>query len=304
MLISYARVVKFAFKDFWRNFGLSLMTISILALTYLSLNLLVLVNYFTDTAIKLVRNRVDISVYFGPDATDDRIMGVRGNLLSLPEVRDVAFVSREAALEQFKAAHADEPAILDALSEVGENPLGAVIIIKAKESADYGPILQALQGPAISSLVEDKVVEDHRALLDRLTGITGKIKSATWALIGVFGFISLLIVFNTIRVAIYIHREEIAIMRLVGASSNFVRLPFLIETVVFNLLALGLVVALVLPTVSVIEPAASLFFDVESVGLSEYFRAHWPRLFGYQLGAVTLLSLFAATVSMRRHLRK
>ena len=86
MLISYSRVFKFALKDFWRNLGLSLMTISILLLTYFSLNLLVLVNFFTEAAIQSIESRVDISVYFGPDVSDDRILGVRGNLTSLPEV--------------------------------------------------------------------------------------------------------------------------------------------------------------------------------------------------------------------------
>ena len=216
MVISSLRVVKFALKDFWRNLGLSLMTISILVLTYLSLNLLVLVNFFTDTAVTLIENRVDISVYFGPEVSDERIMGVRGNLTSLPEVKDVAFVSRDEALSQFKKNHEDEPAILEALQEVGENPLGAVLVIKAKDASNYEPILDALKGPAISSLVEDKTVEDHRALIDRLNRITDKVKRAALGLSLMFAFISLLIVFNTIRVAIYIHREERSEERRVG----------------------------------------------------------------------------------------
>ncbi len=304
MLISSLRVFKFAVKDFWRNFGLSLMTISILTLTYVSLNLLVVVNFFTDTAIKLIENRVDISVYFGPDVSADRVMGVRGNLLNLPEVKDVTFVSRDDALAQFKKTHASDPSILEALQEVGDNPLGPVLIVKANSAENYGPILEALKGPAISSLVKDKTVEDHRSLIERLTAITDKVKRAAIGLSLMFAFISLLIVFNTVRVAIYIHREEISIMRLVGASSNFVRLPFLIETVFFNLIALGLVAAAVFPALRVIEPAASAFFDNAQVGLVDYYRNNWIAIFGYQLAAVTALSLLAAWFSMRRNLRK
>lgn len=304
MLISSTRVFKFALVDFWRNLGLSVMTITILVLTYLSLNLLVTVNYFTDTAVKLIQDRVDISVYFGPDVSNDRVMGVRGNLISLPEVRDVVFVSRDDALAQFKQNHADDPAILSALQEVGDNPLGAVLVVKAKDATHYGPILDALKSPAITSLVQDKVVEDHQLLIDRLTQITEKVKRAAIGLSALFAFISLLIVFNTIRVAIYIHREEIAIMRLVGASSNFVRLPFLLETIVFNLIALGLVAAAVFPTAAAIEPAARAFFDTDTVALQEYFRTNWLMIFGYEFGIVTFLSLAAAWLSMRRHLKK
>jgi len=303
MILSAARVVKFAFKDFWRNLGLSLMTISILVLTYFSLNLLVIVNFFTDAAIQVIENRVDISVYFGPDVSDERVMGVRGNLTSLPEVKDVIFISRDEALEQFKKNHADEPEILAALQEVGENPLGPVLVIKAKDAGRYGPILEALESPAIKSLVEDKTVQDHRVLIERLTSVTARVQRVALGLSLVFALISLLIVFNTIRVSIYIHREEIAIMRLVGASSNFVRIPFLIETVLFNLISLGIVAAFVFPALNVIEPAARAFFDAD-VGITAYYREHWLEIFGYQLAAVTFLSLIATWLSMRRYLKK
>lgn len=303
MIVSGVRVFKFALKDFWRNLGLSLMTISILVLTYLSLNLLVIVNFFTDAAISVIENRVDISVYFGPDVSDDRILAVRGDLTSLPEVKEVEFISRDQALERFKRNHADEPAILEALQEVGENPLGAVLVVKAKDAASYGPILQALDSPSIKNLVADKTVEDHRALIERLVLITNKVQRAALGLSLVFALISLLIVFNTIRVSIYIHREEIAIMRLVGASSNFVRVPFLIETLVFNVLALALVVAAVFPALGVIEPAARAFFDAD-VAIGAYFREHWLQIFGYQLAAVGFLSLVATALSMGRYLKK
>jgi cell division transport system permease protein len=303
MFLSAARVVKFAFKDFWRNLGLSLMTISILVLTYFSLNLLVVVNFFTDAAIKVIEDRVDISVYFGPEVSDDRVHGVRGNLTSLPEVKDVVFISRDEALETFKRNHAEEPEILAALQEVGENPLGPVLVIKAKDAGRYGPILEALESPAIKSLVEDKTVQDHKALIERLTSVTAKVQRAALGLSVVFALISLLIVFNTIRVSIYIHREEIAIMRLVGASSDFVRIPFLIETFLFNLISLGIVAALVFPALNVVEPAARAFFDAD-VGVIAYYREHWMTIFGYQLGAVTFLSLLATALSMRRYLKK
>jgi len=304
MLISTTRVIKFAFTDFWRNLGLSLMTVTILVLTYVALNLLVLVNFFTETAIQSVENRVDVSVYFGPDVSDDRIVGVRGNLMNLPEVKEVVFISRAEALEQFRANHADEPEILEALDEVGQNPLGAVLVVKAKDATDFGPILEYLQSPEISALVEDKTVEDHRGLVERLTEITGKIETAAMGLTLMFALISLLIVFNTIRVAIYIHREEIAIMRLVGASSNFVRLPFLIETVMYNVVALAVVVAMLFPALRLMEPSAAGFFAAEAIGLESYFRMNWVKIFGYQLAAVTMLSVVAAWLSMRRYLRK
>lgn len=92
-------------------------------------------------------------------------------------------------------------------------------------------------------------------------------------------------------------------MRLVGASSDFVRVPFLIETMLFNLISLGVVAALVFPALNVVEPVARAFFDAD-VGVTAYYREHWMRIFGYQLGAVTFLSLIATSLSMRRYLRK
>lgn len=303
MFVSLIRIIKFAFQNFFRNFWLSLITITILVLTLFSINILVLMNFLAATAIESVQEKIDVSVYFYPEVEEESVQNVRSYLVGLSQVKDVKYISEAEALEKFSNIHEDNESIITSLEELEENPLGATLVIKTHSPEDYPFVLETLDNPEFTSFIQDKNFDDHKEIISRIDSITDRVRNFGVILSGVFVMIAVLIVANTIRVAIYTHREEIGIMKLVGASNWFVRMPFLLEGVIYAFLATLAIVAIVYPVSLVIEPYVSGFFETESVGMIEYLNANFIWIFVSQFLALTILNIISTGFSLGRYLK-
>lgn len=282
---------------------LSLATTSIMVLTIISVNLLFLFNLIGNKAIKLVEDKVDVSVYFKPDISDEIVLSARSFLTEQDGVRDVQFVGRDLALERFRERHKSDPAIIASLDELEENPLGASLKIKAEDPSKYKIILDSLDNPTYRGTILEKSFDDHQILIEKLGAATKKVEKSVLALSVMFAFIVILIVVNSVRVAIYTRREEIGIMKLVGASDWFIRLPFLLEATFAGALAAFVAVLVVIPTVGVIQPYMVKFFGTETVDLIAYLRSHGLALFGTQILGAMLLPMGIAGAAVGRYLK-
>ncbi|MFH1225990.1 MAG: permease-like cell division protein FtsX [bacterium] len=301
--VSLYRAARFALQDFWRNIWLSLITVFIIMLTLFLVNLLLTVNVLTDQAVKLVEEKVDVSVYFTTKATEKQVLEVRSTLLELPAVREVEYLSEADALIAFKVKHQNDPTILETLKELDQNPLGATLVIKAKNPQDYPGIIEALGEESISRLIEDRDFDDYQAVIKKINAITSRVYQSGAVLSGVFILVVLLIVFNTIRIAIYTHREEIGIMRLVGANNWFIRLPFLLESVLYSLLACLLVVILIYPLLGVVQSYMGNFFQTNDFSIISYFNGHFILIFGLEFLGMALLNIVASSWATRKYLK-
>lgn len=302
-LISHFRVIKFAFQDFYRNFWLSVATISVLVLTLISVNVLLTVNVIGKVALSLVKSKIDVSVHFKPEIDESRVQTVKISLLSLPEVKDVEYVSPAQSLERFSDMYKQDELVLKSLGEVGVNPFGSTLVVRARELENYPNIMKALEDPVLSEMIEEKDFDDRQAIIDRIEAIAKKIE---WFGLGsslLFCLITLLIVFNTIRVSIYTHRDEIRIMRLVGASNGFIRGPFYVEAILWSVLALGVTLGLMYPAVTFLQPFAQRFFGTDSVDLIGFYQANYLQVFGSQLAAVALMALVTTKMATGRYLK-
>lgn len=303
MLVSSYRVGKFALQNVWRNFWLSLITITMLVLTLLTVNILVVLNFVTDQAIQAVEDRVEVSVYFHANAPDTSVQNAVAYLRSLQQVRDVQTISANEALQQFAARHQNDETILKSLEEIGTNPFGSSLIVKAHEVADFETVLEALENPQFRDDIREKDFSNYEAIISRIKETTDRIRTFGIVLSAIFLFIAILIVFNTVRMGLFIHREEIGIMKLVGASNWFVRAPFLLEMALLSLVALGVTLVVIYPTLAVLEPKFGFYFGGETVGLIDYFEQHGWQLFGLQLIGLVILTLFSTWMAMRKYLR-
>ena len=302
-LITIYRVFKFAFQNFWRNIWLSVITVSMLVLTLLTVNVLVVLNVVTGTAIDTVENKIDVSVYFKPDTSDDIIQGAQGYLRSLDQVVDAQLITADQALERFQERHLDEVDILRSLEEVDGNPFGSSLVVKARSSKDFNFILESLENPQYRDYIEKKEFDDYEEIINNINNITDKVRWFGFALSGIFMLIAILIVFNTVRVAIFIHREEISIMRLVGASSTFIRAPFLVEAALFSLLATLITIIITYPVLGILEPRFDAFFGTTSTGLLDYYNTNLLMIFGAQFIGMALINILASSVAMRKYLK-
>lgn len=304
MMTQGLRAIRFAFQNFWRNFWLSLVTVSMLTLTLLSVNALLILDRTAQAAIRAVEDRIEVSVYLFPTVSEERVASATATLRALPQVRDVETVTADEALDRFKRRHAGEDAILKSLDEIDHNPFGPSLIIKARSTADFPLILDALQNPQFRDDIREKDFSNYADLISRVRETTDRARTFGLGVAMLFLFIAIMIVFNTVRIGIFIHREEIGIMKLVGATNPFVKAPFLIEAVLYSLLATLIAVGLVLPSVAALEPKLDLLFGSgQAVGLVAFFQANGFMIFGAEFLVLALLNVVATSLAMRKYLR-
>lgn len=302
MFTSITRVIKFSFQDFFRNFWLSIVTLTILVLALFAVNLLIIFNLVTKVAINSIEDKVDINVYFKPDISEDQVKNVQTYLQTLAQVKSVDFISKDQALINFKAKHQDNPKILQSLEEIENNPLGASLVVKAKNSADYPLILETLQTPQYNNLIESKDFEDHKAVIERINGITSKVGKGVIVIAILFALISILIIFNAIRMAIYTHREEIIAMKLIGATDWFIEGPFLLQGIIFGIMSMLITLLILYPLLGFIRPYLQLILEGD-FNIVNYFNDNFFLIFGLELLGAILLNLISSYVAVKRYVK-
>lgn len=303
MFVFIYRTLKFAFKGFIRNIWLSIVTIIILILTLFSITMVAGINFVAEQAINSIKDKVDVSVYFKPDVTEDKIVNIRHRLEELSSVKLVDYVSKEDALLRFKDKHKDDPIILESINQLGENPLSATLIIQANSIDEYPDILSFLDNSDYDDLIQDKNFDDNEKVINQLSQISDKVENIGIIVSIIFIIIAILIVFNTIRINIYTHREEIGIMKLVGATNWFVRAPFIVESIIYALLAVVISMAILYPLLGVIAPQVSNFFEGYNLDLVSYFHENFWLIIGWQLGFAIILSIISSSIAIGRYLR-
>jgi len=301
-MISINRLFKFAVQDIGRNFGLSFMTVLILVLTILSVNALLSVQIITDKAVEMVKNQVNVSVYFNPDASANDVQKIQKYVLSFDEVVDARLESSDEVLASFRQRHNLSPDILSALSELDQNPFGPTMVIKTKEPSDYKKITQALNVPEYKGIIEAKSFDEHSGAIDKIQNITSRAESFVLGLVVLFVIFSFLIVFNMVRAAIHSQRAEIAIKRLVGASGWFISGPYFIASFIFSLFSLFVSLLIIYISFRFIDPYLSSIFT-DGFSLTNYYNSHILYLFGPQFLSVLILTSVSTVFAMRKQLQ-
>lgn len=302
-LATIQRIINFAWQSFWRNIWLSVVTITIIVLTFISINFLIILNVVTDASIQIIKDKVDVSLYFRPDATEPQVLEVETYLSSLTQIKAINYVSQQQALEEFRQLHRQDTVIIESLEELDDNPIGATLQIKAKNIDDYPTIIQVLENSKYDDLILDKNFDDHQVYIAKIKNFSDNIGKAGLFIAGLFIFIASLIVFNTIRVAIYTHRQEIGVMKLVGATNWFIRSPFLLEAVFYGIIACLISIAVVYPLLNFIQPFLNNFFLTEEFSLVNYFNENFWQIFGLELLTIILISIISSSIAIRRYLK-
>lgn len=298
--VKIKRAVKVGFINFWRNGWVSLATILVMVITLFVIGGLIFGRALLNSTLSQLENKVDITVYFKTDTNEDDILSLKNQLAKLNEVASINYVSADQALDAFKARHADNALITQSLDELGENPLEANLNIKAKDPAQYEGISQFLETGGVSSI--DKVdYNQNKAVIDRLSNILSASRNAGVGITLVLSVIAVLVAFNTIRLAIYTSRDEIAVMRLVGASSQYIRGPFIIEGIMHGLIAAIFTMIIFHPLTYWLGPMAKSFFG--GPDLFTYYISNFFQLLMILTGAGILLGSFSAYIATRRYLK-
>jgi cell division transport system permease protein len=295
--ITTQRIIKAGFVNFWRNGSVSLSAVLVMIVALFMIGSTLLVTAFLGTALKDLQDKIDVNVYLDANADETAIMALKAQIEALPEVKQVTYISKEDALATFKDRHQNDNRIIQALDEIGSNPLTAVLNIKAKEPSQYEGISAFLSNkselsPASTLSIVNKVnYNDNKVAIDRLSKIIIGVQKLGGIITAVMIGLSILITFNTIRLAIFIARDEIGVMRLVGGSAQFVRGPFVVEGIIYGLVAGILTLIFMYPVAYWLKNTTQAFYG--GVDLLHYFVANFVQIFfvvilsGMTLGAVS-----------------
>ncbi|MEK7514422.1 MAG: permease-like cell division protein FtsX [Patescibacteria group bacterium] len=306
-LTTAKRILKSGFFNFWRNGFVSLSSVLIMVVTLFVIGSIIFLGAVFDFSLATLRDKVDINVYFVTSAPEEEILTIKKGLETLPEVSSISYVSREVALANFKERHKDDEFTLQALDELEENPLGASLNIKAKEPSQYEGIAQYLQSENILSTAGTPIIDkinyfQNKVAIDRLSKIVDSATQLGFFLMLILGIISILITFNTIRLVIYISREEINVMRLVGASDFYVQGPFIVGGMLYGFIAAILTLLMFYPLSFWLGSFTTSFF----VGLNmfEYYLRHFLTFFAAIVGSGVLIGAVSSYLAVTRYLKK
>lgn len=297
--ITLQRIVKSGYVGFRRNGWLSTATTMVMALVLFVLGNLIFVGALADTALSSLESKIDITVYFTPDAAESQILAVKREIEGLPDVREAEYISRDRALAEFRDRHKENALIASALEELGGNPLQASVNIKAVDPGHYASISEFLSRKQYA-VVEKINYFENQQVIERLSSIMGTVRGSGAALTAILAFIAVLVAFNTIRLAIYTMREEIGIMRLVGASAWFIRGPFLVSGILYGAAAAIAVTAAFFPLTWLAAPKIS--FIVPEFDLFRYLLSNLLEFFVVMLGTGMVLGVVSSFIAVRRYL--
>ncbi len=294
------------FREGWQNFRrngwLSFATVSILTLSLFIVGLSTLLGLTTHYMLQNMREKVSVNVSFNPDIPEPRILEIRDELSKYKkEIASVEYVSRDAALETFLAENKNNPAVIQAIEEIGENPLLPSLVIKAVHPEDFQVIVNQIQRSTFQSDISRINYDKNRKIFNNLEKNNKSIQKVGLILGIAFIFIAVLITFNTIRITIYSHRQEFEIMRLVGASNIYVRMPFVFEGVFYGIAAALATTIALFGAAYIISPLTQGALPQGNfMGLYIEFLA--PVLVGLLLLGI-FLGVLSSSIAIRRYLK-
>lgn len=304
MWIAFKRVVRSGFVGFWRNAFVSAAAIFVMTVALFVIGSTMLLDKILEVSLEQIQDKVDINVYFVTTASQPDIDALQASLEALPDVEEVVFTSREQALDEFSKQHQNDSNIMDGLEELGENPLGAALSIRAKNTSQYEGIASFLEEQSTASaqapLIDKVNYNDNREAIEKLTQIIEAVERSSYIAMVILVFAAVMITFNTVRLAIYTSREEISVMRLVGASNAFIRGPFLLQGVMYGVIAGVVSLLIIYPIVLWLGPATESFFQFN---IFTYFVSDFGRIFATLIGVGAVLGFTSSLLAITRYLR-
>ena len=305
--VTVKRIIRSGFFGFWRNSFVSLSSILVMMVTLFVIGSTIFSGAILRSTLNEIRDKVDINVYFVNSAPVDDIMAIKNSLEQLPEVMPpVTYVSREEALAEFKKRHENDEFTLQALDEIGDNPLGAALNVKAKDPSQYETIANFLNSKnALSkdgtSIIDKVNYYQNKDTIDRLTKIINSANRLGFILTVFLILISVLITFNTIRLVIYMSREEISVMRLVGASTGYIRGPFFVAGGLYGFVSAIITLILFYPITLWLGKTTESFF----VGLNvfDYYTSNFGEIFLIIVFSGIAIGSLSSWLAVRKYLK-
>jgi cell division transport system permease protein len=302
----FKRVLVSGGKSFVRGGAVSAATVLIMTVTLSIIGSLIFLSALLTFTLNTIKDKVDVSVYFVTTAQESDILAVKSQIENLPQVASVTYTSATDALAAFRDRHATDQLTLQALDELGGNPLDASLEIRAKDPSEYESIANFLQAsPTLASggtsIVDRINYSQNKDVINRLSLAIQATREVGFAVVILFAIASILIAFATVRLAIYVAKDEIAVMRLVGASNAYIQGPFIVTGIITGITAAIIVLVLLWPTTWYVGMKTVTWFGGFSI--ADYYATHFALVFGILMLSGIVLGGVASVFAIRKYLR-
>ena len=316
ILTSLKRILRTGFVNFWRNGFLSFAAVVVITLSLCAFGGLIFGTAFGKALLADVKDKVDINVYFSLTAQDADMKAVQKDIQALPEVSSTTLISRDDVLAAFKQKWQDNTLIMQGLDEIGDNPFPAVLNIKAKEPGQYAGIAHFLENKnpedaSGSPIIEKVNYAQNKVVIDRLSRIIPAVEQAGTIIALILVFVAIVVVWNTIRLIIFTERDEISVMKLVGASNIYVRGPLVVSGIMYGVVS-GVITLIIMAVCSYWSDAVILKFAGVQIAsdfslvvnvFSHYFTANFAQIFVIIIGGGIILGGVSSYIAARRYLK-
>lgn len=305
-MLNFLRIIKYGFQNFWRNGLLSIATTLVLTLTLFTVSVFVAITLLANAAVESINSRIDVVVYFNDDVSQQDIQNIEEEIKNLSSVRETTYISKEEALNKWISKTEDQ-SLKNAISP-DNNPLPRSLEIKIADPSKTQEVADYFNRDSIKPSVHR--IRYNKEVIDKLVRYTSAFKKIGLGLVVIFVIISIFVVFNTIRLAIYSRRDEIEIMKLVGATSSFIRWPFVVEGTLFGIFAALIASILIIfggryLLSSGIIPVSNVNEVLNFLGpdAAKYFSGATYQIILYQVIVGILISVICSMVAIRRYLK-
>jgi len=304
MFTSIKRIFKSGWQSFSRDGDIAAANIFIMTMTILLATSLFLFKDISQILISAIREKADISVYFKTAAQEEDILNIQEELSKIPEVKDVEYVSKEKALEDFIQRHKDNQVLMGSLEEVGGNPFLAALNVRAFEASQYQAVVNFLDAtlePVYQNLIEKVDYYQRKPVIERIFALTSGAGKVGISLSIVLAIVAILVAFNTIRLAILNQAEEIKIQRLVGASNWFIRGPFLVQGAISGIISTLISLLIFALICWFLGPKIEFLFS--GLNVWKFFTGNFFTIILIQLSTGILLGAISSSIAIRKYLK-
>jgi len=301
MLTSIKRIFKSGWLNFSRDGSLSIATCFVMIMAISLATSIFFLKDISKFLISTIQEKADISVYFNNTALEEDILNIKEELSKIPEVENISYISKEEVLDEFNQRHKDDSILMESLEEVGGNPFLATLNIRAFTASQYQAVASFFEDPAFEGLIEKVDYYQRKPVIDKIFSLTSEAKKTGIVLAIILAVISALVVFNTIRLAIFNQKEEIEVQRLVGASNWFIRGPFLIQGAISGILATLICFLIVALSCWFFSPKIEFLFP--GLNIWNFFTNSFWVIVLIQLAIGIGLGVISSILAVRKYLK-
>jgi len=299
---SFIRMVKSGFSSFIRNGWLSVASITVMVLTLLTLSVFFILNIVLNTGIKTIQDKIDISVYFKDDVKQSVVIDIQNELANMSEVRSIKYTSKQDAIDKFKEQNKGNQALLDSINDPTFS-LPSSLEVKVFDTSKLDQITSIVEKDVYKASVEKISYKENKQIIDKLFRATNLTKQIGVIITIAFTLVSLVIIFNTVRIAIFARMEEIEIMKLVGATPWFIKGPFLIEGMLYGVISTIISMLVLSSILYFAAPAIANYIGGVGDNISNFLRENIFQVLLIQLGVGIGIGVFSSWLAIRKHLK-